>query len=228
MTYKSFQLQIQALNAGLLIPSNSADLTTQSVLQNVGAFSAPMSAAIAHILAHRRGDGDGVHVRAYVSHCCRLLRGSEDDACLHAVTELSQCLCTRCSLPQLFSILSGLIHEMRLTCAKVASSLASSVYYGALLCVIETCVPLLELLVHAAREKSLALTDLETEALCDFLSACSCVEYSATAVTTEPALCAVATSLLLRLQEGCFSLLREATVGVKRQLLLPAALVVLK
>ena len=227
MTYKSFQLQMQALNAGLLIPFNSADLTAQSVLHNVGAFSAPMSAAIAHILAHRRGDADGVYVRAYVSHCCRLLRGSEDDACLHAVTELSQLLCTRCSLPQLFSILSGLIYEIRLTCAKVASSLAS-VYYGALLCVVETCVPLLEMLVHAAREKSLALTDLETESLGDFLSACSSIEYSAAAVTAEPTLCAVATSLLLKLQENYISLLREATVGVKRQLLLPVALVVLK
>jgi len=226
-TYKSFQLQIQALNAGLLIPSNSADLTTQSVLQNVGAFSAPMSAAIAHILAHRRGDAEAVHMRAYVSHCCRLLSGSDDDTCMHAVTELSQLLCARCSLAQLFSILSGLIHEMRLTCSKVAFSFASA-YYGALLCVIETCVPLLELLVYAAREKSLALTDLETEALGDFLSACSCIEYSATAVTSEPALCAVATSLLLRLQENYLSLLREVTVGVKRQLLLPVALVVLR
>jgi len=230
MTDKSFQLQLHALFAGLLLSSSSsAPLATQSVVQNVGALSAPVGAAIAHILAHRAGGKESTitQVGAFVSHCCDLLSGSDTEVCVNAVMKLSQLLCTQCSLPQLFSILCALIHEIRLTCTKASSSLVG-VYYSALLCIIETCVPLLEMLVHAARHQSLALTDLETEALCDFLSACSCIEYSAAATAIDPALSTAGTALLLRLQESYLSLLQDGTLGVKRRLLLPVALTTIK
>lgn len=228
MTYKSFQLQLHALYAGLLLSSSpSAPLSTQAVVQNVGALSAPVGAAIAHILALRAGGAESTHVRAFVSHCCHVLSERDSEVCVNAVMELSQLLYKQCSFPQLFSILSALIHEIRLTCAKASSSLAG-VYYGALLCIVETCVPLLEMLVHAARDKSLALTDLETEALRDFLSACSCIEYCAAAMANDPTLSTTGTAMLLRLQENYLSLLREGTKGVKRQLLLPVALATIK
>ena len=199
-----------------------------TVVQNIGAFLVPVSAAIAHILLHRSGGTSAAQVQDYVSHTLRLF--GDDGGAAAAAVELSHMLCVQCSLAQLFFIVSALINEVRSAAARAGqhtnNALASS-YYSALLCTIETCVPLQAMLIGAVKQQLLQLSDAETEGLGEFLSACGCIEFSAAAVAADPALGARATALLLSLQEGYMALMKECP-ALKRQLLLSVALVAIK